>query len=62
MSALLPPRFEGAFHLPDGRELGYAEYGPSTGRPLVWFHGSGVALSPGRPLNRRPLWSWNARA
>ncbi len=40
MSELRPPRFEGAFHLRDGRDLGYAEYGPATGRPLVWFHGT----------------------
>jgi pimeloyl-ACP methyl ester carboxylesterase len=22
------------------REIGYAEYGPATGRPLLWFHGT----------------------
>jgi pimeloyl-ACP methyl ester carboxylesterase len=27
------------FTLPDGRTLGYAEHGPSTGRPLVFLHG-----------------------
>jgi pimeloyl-ACP methyl ester carboxylesterase len=35
-----PPRLEGAFLLASGRQLGYAEYGPSTGRPLIWFHGT----------------------
>ncbi|MEX2238979.1 MAG: alpha/beta hydrolase [Dehalococcoidia bacterium] len=25
--------------LPDGRRLGYAEYGDPNGRPLFWFHG-----------------------
>jgi pimeloyl-ACP methyl ester carboxylesterase len=40
MSRLRPPRFEGAIQLESGRKLGYAEYGPTTGRPLVWFHGT----------------------
>jgi pimeloyl-ACP methyl ester carboxylesterase len=25
--------------LPDGRKLGFAEYGPSAGRPVLYFHG-----------------------
>ena len=37
---LEPPRFEGALRLRDGRQLGYAEFGPPTGRPLLWFHGT----------------------
>ena len=53
MSALLPPRFEGAFHLRDGRDLGYAEYGPSAGRPLVWFHGTPGARRQIPPVARR---------
>ncbi|MGH8977679.1 MAG: alpha/beta fold hydrolase [Acidimicrobiia bacterium] len=24
----------------DGRRLGFAEYGPTTGRPVLWFHGT----------------------
>ncbi len=40
MVDLRPPRFEGTARLTDGRQLGYAEYGPVTGRPLLWFHGS----------------------
>jgi len=40
MEAIKPPRYEGAFLLPDGRTLGYAEYGPSTGRTILWFHGT----------------------
>jgi len=28
------------FPLPDGRNLGYAEYGITTGSPLLFFHGS----------------------
>jgi len=35
-----PPRFEGALRLPDGRRLGYAEFGPAAGKPLLWFHGT----------------------
>lgn len=35
-----PPRFEGTFRLDGERQLGYAEYGPATGRPLIWFHGT----------------------
>ena len=38
--ALSPPRREDVFSLPDGRELGFAEYGPTTGRPVFWFHGT----------------------
>lgn len=30
---------EGAIELADGRQLGYAEYGPRDGEPLVVFHG-----------------------
>ena len=40
MPDLLPPRFEGSIILSDGRQLGYAEYGSSSGLPLLWFHGS----------------------
>ncbi len=28
------------FRLPDGRRLGYNEYGPPGGKPLFYFHGS----------------------
>jgi pimeloyl-ACP methyl ester carboxylesterase len=37
---LKPPRFEGTVVLEDDRHLGYAEYGPAAGRPLLWFHGT----------------------
>ena len=39
-SQLEPPRFEGALRLPCGRRLGFAEFGPAGGRPLLWFHGT----------------------
>lgn len=35
-----PPRFEGALRLPGRRRLGYAEFGPAGGKPLLWFHGT----------------------
>jgi pimeloyl-ACP methyl ester carboxylesterase len=31
------------YQLPDGRQLGYNEYGPSSGKPLFYFHGSPTA-------------------
>jgi pimeloyl-ACP methyl ester carboxylesterase len=34
------PRLEGTVPLPDGRRLGYAEYGDPHGTLLLWFHGS----------------------
>jgi len=40
MPEIRPPRFEGAFLLAGGRRLGYAEYGPATGRAVLWFHGT----------------------
>jgi pimeloyl-ACP methyl ester carboxylesterase len=40
MSQILPPRFEGTFRLKDERRLGYAEYGPADGKPILWFHGT----------------------
>lgn len=40
MNQTLPPRFEGTFRLPDGRALGYAEYGVADGKTILWFHGT----------------------
>jgi pimeloyl-ACP methyl ester carboxylesterase len=37
---LPPPRIEGTIRLPRRRRLGYAEFGPASGRPLLWFHGT----------------------
>ncbi len=61
MIALPPPRFEGAFRLEDGRELGYAEFGPSTGRPILWFHGTPGACRQVAPATRRASWERNVR-
>ena len=38
--SLLPPRIEGALRLRDGRRVGFAEFGPADGRPLLWLHGT----------------------
>lgn len=40
MTSIPSPRYEGAFHLPDGRRLGFAEFGVPTGRAVLWFHGT----------------------
>ena len=36
----LAPRVEGTVTLHDGRRIGFAEYGPPSGRPVLWFHGT----------------------
>jgi len=40
MKSVPPPRFEGSVALEDGRDLGFAEFGPSGGRALIWLHGT----------------------
>jgi pimeloyl-ACP methyl ester carboxylesterase len=42
-------RMQLSVRLPDGRRLGYAEAGPTDGRPLLYFHGT-----PGSRLERHP--------
>jgi pimeloyl-ACP methyl ester carboxylesterase len=37
---LISPRIEGTVTLPDGRRLGFAEFGAARGRPVFWFHGT----------------------
>ena len=44
-----PPAIDETLTLSDGRTLGYAEYGPSDGEPLVFCHGS-----PGSRYMRHP--------
>ena len=34
------PRAEGRFYLPNGRRLGFAEYGDPCGAVVLWFHGT----------------------
>lgn len=53
MNDILPPRFEGTFRLPDGRRLGYAEFGPADGKPILWFHGTPGARRQIAPEARR---------
>jgi pimeloyl-ACP methyl ester carboxylesterase len=47
------PRFEGSVRLRDGRRLGFAEFGPATGRPVLWFHGTPGARRQIAPEARR---------
>ena len=47
------PRYEGMLRLAGGRRLGYAEYGPASGRPLLWFHGTPGARRQIAPAMRR---------
>ncbi|TFG95432.1 MAG: alpha/beta fold hydrolase, partial [Myxococcales bacterium] len=49
MPRLPLPRFEGTVRLAGGRRLGFAEFGPANGRPLVWLHGT-----PGARLQIAP--------
>jgi pimeloyl-ACP methyl ester carboxylesterase len=39
-ASIPPPDEEGTLALSDGRELGYAAYGPDDGDPLFLFHGT----------------------
>ncbi|MCC7078047.1 MAG: alpha/beta hydrolase [Acidimicrobiia bacterium] len=34
------PRVDDVVSLPDGRDLGYAEFGAPDGLPVLWFHGT----------------------
>jgi pimeloyl-ACP methyl ester carboxylesterase len=40
VSELIGPRLEGSIGLPDGRRMGFAEFGDARGRPIVWLHGT----------------------
>jgi pimeloyl-ACP methyl ester carboxylesterase len=33
-------RYEGAVDLRSGRRIGFAEFGPAHGHPIIWFHGT----------------------
>jgi pimeloyl-ACP methyl ester carboxylesterase len=37
---ITPPRVEGVVTVRDRRQLGFAEFGPPQGRPIVWLHGT----------------------
>ena len=40
MAEITPPRIEGRVQVRNGRKLGFAEFGPPDGRPIVWLHGT----------------------
>ena len=40
MAQITPPRIEGRVRVRDGRKLGFAEFGPPDGRPILWLHGT----------------------
>jgi pimeloyl-ACP methyl ester carboxylesterase len=40
MAIISPPRVEGRVTVRDGRTLGFAEFGPAGGRPILWLHGT----------------------
>ncbi|MEZ5169583.1 MAG: alpha/beta hydrolase [Acidimicrobiia bacterium] len=47
-----PPLLEGSVGLPDGRQLGFAEYGSPHGRAVFWFHGTPGARRQIPPIAR----------
>ena len=47
------PRAEGRFNLPNGRRLGFAEYGDPSGAVVLWFHGTPGARRQFPLLGRR---------
>lgn len=40
MSLITAPRLEGTVGLADGRRLSFAEFGPASGRAVIWLHGT----------------------
>lgn len=40
MGTVTPPRLEGTVAVGPRRRLGFAEFGPHDGRPVVWLHGT----------------------
>src|SRR5437588_4255048 len=40
MAIITAPRVEGRVTVRDGRTLGFAEFGPAGGRPMLWLHGT----------------------
>lgn len=48
-----PALAEGVHRLPDGRRIGFAEYGDPHGRVVVWFHGTPGGRGQIAPAGRR---------
>ncbi len=40
LDGTIGPRVEGTVKVSDGRRLGFAEFGPPSGRSVVWLHGT----------------------
>src|SRR5436305_3926808 len=40
MAEITPPRIEGRVQVRNGRKLGFAEFGPPDGRPILWLQGT----------------------
>ena len=40
MTSLDEPHVEGTIEVAPGRRLGFSEFGPADGRPVVWMHGT----------------------
>ena len=40
MAEITPSKVEGRIRVRDGRKLGFAEFGPPDGRPILWLHGT----------------------
>ena len=55
------PRVEGSIKLRDGRRIGFAEYGPPQGRPVLWFHGTPGARRQIPPTARSAAAERNVR-
>jgi pimeloyl-ACP methyl ester carboxylesterase len=53
VAASPPPRVEGTIPLPDGRQLGYGEFGNPGGTLVLWFHGTPGAARQVPPTARR---------
>ncbi len=47
-------RAEGRLYLPNGRRLGFAEYGDPSGAVVLWFHGTLAAAASFRRLAGAP--------
>ncbi len=62
MNTLLDePRFEGSIRLDAERKLGFAEFGPVDGLPLLWFHGTPGGRRQIAPDARRLAWRQGIR-
>ena len=54
MLTVSAPQVGQSIRLPDGRRLGYAEFGDPAGTPVVFFHGWGDSRLTRHPMMRAP--------